>query len=79
MKHDDRKRELTTQKLKEKRRKTISEMKAKLKVIKKQIETMEGTVSEIEARRNENEINKAEIKKKDKRILQKKKIEIIQS
>lgn len=79
MKHDDRKRELTTQKLKEKRRKTISEMKAKLKVIKKQIETMEGTVSEIEARRNENEINKAEIKKRDKRILQKKKIEIIQS
>lgn len=73
MKHDDRKRELTTQKLKEKRRKTISEMKAKLKVIKKQIETMEGTVSEIEARRNENEINKAEIKKRDKRILQKKK------
>lgn len=72
MKHDDRKRELTTQKLKEKRRKTISEMKAKLKVIKKQIETMEGTVSEIEARRNENEINKAEIKKRDKRILQKK-------
>lgn len=74
MKHDDRKRELTTQKLKEKRRKTISEMKAKLKVIKKQIETMEGTVSEIEARRNENEINKAEIKKRDKRILQKKKM-----
>lgn len=74
MKHDDRKRELTTQKLKEKRRKTISEMKAKLKVIKKQIETMEGTVSEIEARRNENEINKAEIKKRDKRILQKKKL-----
>lgn len=72
MKHDDRKRELTTQKLKEKRRKTISEMKAKLKVIKKQIETMEGTVSEIEARRNENEINKAEIKNRDKRILQKK-------
>lgn len=67
MKHDDRKRELTTQKLKEKRRKTISEMKAKLKVIKKQIETMEGTVSEIEDRRNENEINKAEIKKRDKR------------
>lgn len=74
MKHDDMKRELTTQKLKEKRRKTISEMKAKLKVIKKQIETMEGTVREIEARRNENEINKAEIKKRDKRILQKKKM-----
>lgn len=73
MKHDV-KRELMTQKLKEKKRKTISEMKAKLKIIKKQIETMECTVREIEGRRNEEEINKAEIKKRDKRILQKKKL-----
>jgi len=55
--------------MKRKERQRISEMKGTLGGTEHQVEPMESTVRETEARREENEINKVEGEKRNKRTL----------